>query len=138
MKEKWESPRIKVETFAPNDYVSACWGVACDVDLANAYETSNGFTNVSHRSDHCGNASNQYLQDTNNDGTFDTMTETGTDGLGDLNCVLYTDGSYTTREPYSSVKTGDHIFWTTAASGGRVWHHQGDVFAQSSTHPNRS
>jgi len=101
--------------FAPNDYVSACWDVACDVTAANTYEQSHGYNNVSHRSEHCGQGSNQYLQDTNGDGTIDTMTETGTDGLGNLQCTLYTDATCTTPESYSSVTPGSYIYWTTSA-----------------------
>ncbi|MGN0774766.1 MAG: hypothetical protein ACI4MP_13360 [Candidatus Ventricola sp.] len=31
MKEKWEAPRIAVEEFVANDYVSACFGVSCQM-----------------------------------------------------------------------------------------------------------
>ena len=75
MRAKWETPRIKVETFAPNDYVSACWGVACNVTAANQYETSIGKydpTNLFHDANNCGQASNQYIQDKNGDGTIET------------------------------------------------------------------
>ena len=140
MRAKWETPRIKVETFAPNDYVSACWGVACNVTAANQYETSIGKydpTNLFHDANNCGQASNQYIQDKNGDGTIDTMTETGTKGLGNLKCTLYTDGTYTTQESYGSVHPGDYIYWTTSA-GSRTWHHQGQAVATETAHPNRS
>lgn len=47
MKEKWETPRIVVEKFAPNDYISACYEVTCITPNNNAsfnyiYEDSNG------------------------------------------------------------------------------------------------
>ena len=140
MKAKWETPRIKVETFAPNDYVSACWGVACDVTAANQYEKTIGTynpVNLFHDAYNCGQASNQYIQDKNGDGTIDTMTETGTKGLGNLKCTLYTDGTYTTKESYSSVQPGSYIYWTTSASS-RTWHHQGRAVATETAHPNRS
>ena len=47
MKEKWETPRIVVEKFAPNDYISACYEVTCITPNNNAsfnyiYKDSNG------------------------------------------------------------------------------------------------
>ena len=47
MKEKWETPRIVVEKFAPNDYISACYEVTCITPNSNAsfnyiYKDSNG------------------------------------------------------------------------------------------------
>ena len=65
------------------------------------------------------------------------MTETGTKGLGNLKCTLYTDGTYTTQESYGSVHPGDYIYWTTSA-GSRTWHHQGQAVATETAHPNRS
>ena len=30
MKEMWETPRIAVEGFAPNDYVAVCFKLGCE------------------------------------------------------------------------------------------------------------
>lgn len=38
MKEKWIAPKTVIEEFTPNEYIAVCWGVCCDVDLANDYE----------------------------------------------------------------------------------------------------
>ena len=38
MERKWETPRVLVQEFEPNEYVTVCWGVACDVSWANDYE----------------------------------------------------------------------------------------------------
>lgn len=35
MKEKWKEPRIQVQEFMPNEYVAACWTVACIVGSGN-------------------------------------------------------------------------------------------------------
>ena len=58
MLEKWETPRVTIQEFEPNEYVAVCWGVACDVRWANDYQRRYGFWadgNVSHSSDHFGN-----------------------------------------------------------------------------------
>ncbi len=61
--------------------------------------------------------------DDNDDGTVDRMIETGTDGLGNLTCTLYTDASYNQTATFNGVTTGSYIYWTTSAADGRVWHH---------------
>ena len=145
MMKKWERPMAVVEKFEPNEYVAVCWGVACDVDWANKYEQDHGFWdkgNVSHASDHCGNSSNQVIYDRDNNGVGEAMVETGTDGLGTLNCTIYTacneqTGKFSGPISASDVGIGDTIYWTTT-SGSRTWHHKGTVTATAEGHPNRS
>lgn len=129
MIKRWETPRIAVEKFEANEYVAACWGVECDVEWANRYEWSQGDDGrgVTHDNAHCGSASNQVIFDDNNDGTADRMIETGTDGLGDLECILYTNGLYNELRDISTVQEGNMIYWTTQASDGRTWNHRGTV-----------
>ena len=132
MKTKWITPRTEIETFIPNKYIAACWGVACSVDAANQYEISNGYWdngNVSHDSDHCGDATNQYLYDDNNDGRPDRMEEIRTE-LGNLPCTIIGRNIH-------NIEIGDYIFWNTS-SGSRTWHHQGRVVGTTSGHPNAS
>ena len=66
------------------------------------------------------------------------MIETGTAGLGDLTCTIFTDERYDTVRDVSTVEVGNIIFWTTTASDGRTWNHKGTVFATAEGHPNRS
>lgn len=120
MKMRWEEPRIEVQQFMPNEYVAACWGVSCSVEAA-----------------HCGMQTNQWVIDDDGNGTVDRMIETGTDGLGDLTCTLYTGLDYKSTASFSGVTTGSYIYWTTT-SGDRTWHHQGRVVGTDSSHPNRS
>ncbi len=141
MKEKWRTPRIGIETFEANEYVAACWGVACDVNWSNNYEMKHGgdyWKGVTHDNAHCGNSSNQVIFDYNDDGTADRMIETGTDGLGDLVCTIYWDENYSEPRNVSTVQVGNTIYWTTRASDGRTWNHKGTVFATAEGHPNRS
>lgn len=142
MKKQWTLPRIFVQEFESNEYVAACWGVGCSWEVANKYEQEHGYWdngNVSHAGDHCGNTSNQVIFDYNNDGVADAMIETGTDGLGNLECTIYDSPSYSRWDiiPVNTVKVGDYIYWTTT-SGNRTWHHQGYVTATAEGHPNRS
>lgn len=69
------------------------------------------------------------------------MVETGTDGLGTLNCRIYEDctetGQFINQISASQVQVGDLIYWTTSA-GNRTWHHRGTVTATAEGHPNRS
>lgn len=139
MKKRWETPRTVVQGFEPNEYVAACWGVACFTDQANAYEISHGNWDnggISHRPEHCGSSTNQAIHtDSNNNPT--SMTEVGTDGLGNLPCTLYADPYYNNLLDISEVDPGETIYWTTTA-GNRTWHHVGRVEETYAGHPNRS
>lgn len=42
MKEMWEAPRILVEEFAPNEYVSVCYSLKCQVGLKGFTPTIDG------------------------------------------------------------------------------------------------
>lgn len=140
MKKTWEVPVIFVQQFEANEYVAACWGVGCNTAEANRIERNLGIYQpgvLDHSSDHCGLSGNQVIYDDNNDGTADRMVEVGTDGLGTLNCTIYTDSSYSTPMDVSSVSTGQTIYWTTSA-GNKTWHHVGTVFNTVPGHPNRS
>lgn len=150
MKKMWEEPSIQVQEFMPNEYVAVCWGVACSVNAANDVEKgwmldgrfpwdkeSNYENGQTHSADHCGMMTNQWVIDDNGDGTVDRMIETGTDGLGNLTCTLYTNDNYNRKASFSGVGIGSYIYWTTSA-GNRTWHHQGKVIGTDPGHPNRS
>ena len=138
-------PTMQGEMFAANEYIAACWGVSCSVDAANDVEKgwmlnrreSNYENGQTHDAAHCGMQTNQWVIDDDGNGTVDRMIETGTDGLGDLTCTLYTGPDYRWRASFSGVTTGSYIYWTTT-SGDRRWHHQGHVVGTDSSHPNRS
>lgn len=144
MKKEWCLPKAVVEEFATNEYLNTCWGVACNTDKANDWEEKNNNTQyedlgVRHQLEHCGRQTNQVLKDINSDGTFDKMIEIGTDGLGNLNCTLYTDDSYEHKKKnFKKIYIGTPLYWTTKANDGRIWHHQGTVIGMDSTCPNRS
>ena len=91
MKRKYERPMAFEETFMTNEYVAACWGVACSIDSAN--KVDKGHYGVDHVAKHCGLDTNQHIY-TNSKGVAVSMIEEGTDGLGNLTCNLYTDSTY--------------------------------------------
>lgn len=132
MKTKWITPKTEIETFVPNEYIAACWGVACDWQTANQNEKNIYHrTDVTHNGDNCGKIGNQWLVDRNDDGIPEYMEERNTKGLGTLRCNI-TSGSIET------IKPGDHITWETYASGNRTWHHLGIVQNTVPGHPNAS
>ena len=134
MKRKYERPMAFEETFMTNEYVAACWGVACSIESANKVDQNNPW--VDHKAKHCGLETNQHIY-TDSNGVAVSMIEEKTDRLGNLTCNLYTDSSYRDSKPYSSVKPGDYIYWTTK-SGHRTWHHQGYVKSTYKNRPNHS
>lgn len=140
MKQKWIRPQTTIEKFVPDEYIAACWGVKCDINWSNNYEEMQGdYSNgVTHEPAHCGNSSNQVIFDDDNDGIADRMIETGTDGLGDLTCIIYRDPGFSSIRDISTVQPKDLIYWTTTASDGRTWNHRGTVFGIDSARPNHS
>lgn len=133
MKEKWMAPRTVIEEFTPNEYIAVCWGVACNTIYANNYEKRIHNEGQTHSPNYCGLQSHQYLEDWNNDGIPESMVEKDTDGQGTLTCKIYTDGSYSNIKDFSTVKRGETLYWTTSASDGRVWHHQGVVASENAS-----
>lgn len=159
-KKTYEKPVLHAERFTPNEYVAVCWLVACAYDAANTYEmnhystTENGWggrgeksyktwyqLGCTHDQAHCGTSTNQVIYDDDNNGVADRMIEVGTDGLGDLECSIYSDADYTTPLAVSAVTKGMYIYWTTASDSDgndKVWHHQGQVLQSNDLRPNMS
>lgn len=147
MKRIYVTPNASVEEFVANEYVAGCygrWAVACDYDAANnveknvygTYSATPSGNQVNHGAAGCGTSSKQYVEVV--DDVVKSMKEVNT-GVGqDLPCTVYTDGTYSTKADISEIKAGDYIYWTTSASGDRVWHHQGLVSGTLSGRPNHS
>ena len=142
MKKMWSEPRIAVQEFVPNEYVAACFKLACgrgsDPSLPYGSHWQTGeWGNVSHSTigtpHTCGDASaNRVITD--DGGFFQSVGEfNGEQGWlnGGFDYILQKDGNNT-------VDAGDVIFWHTTASDGRKWTHWGVVQQQDSSHPNHS
>ena len=138
---EYVTPRMTGETFAANEYIAACWGVACVTDSANTLEEEFYHnpvqSGITHDPNYCGQTTHQWIIDSDNDNVAESMVEINTNGLGSLPCTIYYNERYWFQRDISTVKSGDYIYWTTS-SGDRVWHHQGRVTDTVPGHPNRS
>lgn len=146
MKKRWVEPRVQVEEFMPNEYVAACYQLACQRGPENSLTYGDHWNspekgNVSHSPlgtlDTCGDPSaNRVITD--DGGLFQSVGEyNGEQGWlnGGLDRILNQAGSADTIDP------GDVIFWHTNASGkgdNRKWNHWGVVQQQDPNHPNHS
>ena len=135
-KKTWSMPQATVQAFEANEYVAACWGVACDVmgGEQSGDDPMRPSEGLGHNRIYCGQTSHQLIT-TDENGIAIAMTEIDTrKSLGtDLPCTLYTDGSYTTTRDIRTVKEGDYIYWTTSKDT-RTWSHHGKVVAGSTNH----
>ena len=128
MKKHYVKPIMVGEKFLADEYVSACWGVACDTDAANHIERDLDNNPIGgHRKTECGRFDQQAIV-TNSNNVATGMVEIGT-AFGDLDCDLYTDGTYTEKLDASTVKNGDTIYWITEGNymGKQIYHHVGKV-----------
>lgn len=150
MKRAYERPLLAVELFEANEYVAACWYVACNYGAANEVEWGMKPTNPNNKGDNnytdgqthaagqCGTSGNQVIV-TDANGVATGMYEiNSTTGVKNLECVLYTGSNYKQTASYSGVEVGDYIYWTTKLENGTTWYHQGEVMGVSEAHPNRS
>lgn len=143
MKKQYITPVMTEELFQANEYVAACWTIACArATDGNSVEPSVKGQEVTHgkygKNSGCGFAENQVIS-SNGDGTV-KMTEVLTRQNGDLPCTI-TDSSWnqiTLKE--KDVKIGETVYWTTSATDGtgRVWHHYGQVQSAGSGNANHS
>ena len=143
MLEKWETPRVTIQEFEPNEYVAACWQIACSVGAKGDENYANpdpmnpndpGITH-SHNSDKtgCGWAHSQYIVEVS-DGVFN-VTEYGQNILP---CSLTKNDHWRNLEStITDVEPGNKIYWTTSLDN-RTWYHYGTVGAEDPNHPNRS
>ena len=142
MEKKWEKPVTVVEKFEANEYVAACFKLACgrgsDPSFPHGQHWKTGESgNVSHSTigtpNTCGDAdANRVITD--DGGVFQSVGElNGEQGWlnGGLDYILQRDGDNT-------VDPGDVIFWHTNASDGRKWNHWGVVQREDPNHPNHS
>ena len=142
MEKKWEKPVTVVEKFEANEYVAACFKLACgrgsDPSLPyGAYWERGERGDVSHSPigtpNTCGDANaNRVITD--DGGFFQSVGDlNGEQGWlnGGLDYVLQRDGNGT-------VDPNDVIFWHTNASDGRRWNHWGIVQQEDPNHPNHS
>lgn len=150
----WIKPAAAAENYLVNQSVSngPCIAIACDVTAANNYEGSKnlwgdhgGFNSnfqayVNHTVGNtvdggCGTAANNALivQGSKVIGMKEIHNQTG---INELNCTMYTDGTYQQKAINIDYVPNTTIYWTTESNYydrgrliTRVWHHQGLIQA---------
>ena len=128
-KRRWVCPQANVQEFEANEYVAACWGVACDVmgDSQSGKDPMRPNEKLGHNKDYCGQLSHQYIMtDENNVPTEMIEIDTKKSLNGKLPCTIYTDGTYQIVRDIRTVSVGDYIYWTTSKDT-RTWSHHGRV-----------
>ena len=129
---EYVTPCVSEEVFAADEYVAACWGVACarakENDAPDWQEDAT--KDVSHHrypeGTGCGYASNQWIIEKPDGSVF--MTEGNTRQQGDLECTITnSDWSVVQGLNANNITNGQTIYWITNASdgSGRTWPHYG-------------
>ena len=128
---RYETPMMREECFAANEYVAACWQVACDIRGKDTHASNQGRQGVTHREEHCGTAANQVIH---KDGSGYTMIEENVENQQDLRCTITTPNWGPERVLDQAPKNGDIIYWTTTGVMGNTpttWYHRGTVKSAS-------
>lgn len=150
----WIRPAAAAENYLVNQSVSngPCIAIACNVTAANDYERSKNLWGdqgdfnsslqayVNHTVGNtvdggCGTAANNALivQGSKVIGMKEIHNQTG---INELNCTMYTDGTYQHKAINIDYVPNTTIYWTTESNYldrgrtiTRVWHHQGLIKA---------
>ena len=123
---RYETPMMREERFAANEYVAACWQVACRVRGADTHASNQGRQGVTHREEHCGTAANQVIH--KNESGY-TMTEVKVENQDDLPCTITTSDWQPIALNHDPIN-GETIYWTTSGKMGNTpttWYHHGTV-----------
>ena len=147
MKKQWTSPRILVQKFEANEYVAACYMLAChrgpndDCSEGDFWNGREYGPSVSHSPlgtpGTCGDASaNRVITD--DGGLASSVGEFNKDEgwlSGGIDYIVQKDGNGT-------LDPGDVVFWHTEQKLGIIpfkrWNHWGYVQQQDPSHPNHS
>ena len=127
----YTTPVMSEEVFEADEYVAACWKVACARSGTDDFDEKVLGKDVTHKlydgNKGCGYADNQWIEE-NGDGTY-SMTERNTVNQGNLTCIMTNSEWNNPTTTISSVKGGDKLYWITNANDGsnRTWHHYGTV-----------
>lgn len=142
MKKNYVTPRIVSEEFAANEYVSACFYIACE--YSGETININGHSQR-HSATGCGKATNQAItvhSGTLQSGATISITELNAKVLGrptqDLPCYFVpSEHAQSPRNKrISGVKDGETIYWVTDV--GYWMSHKGTVHYTDSNRPNHS
>ena len=139
MKKRYVTPAMMEELFQANEYVAACWTIACARGHDGNSVESSGVTHGTTGEDSgCGYAKNQVISSAGNG--LVKMTEVLTQQAHDLDCTITDNKWNPINLKESDVKIGETVYWTTSATddSGRVWHHYGQVQSAGKGNANHS
>ena len=134
MKKKvYQKPLLMSEDFVPQEYVAACWTLACtqrkdgdEVSKSDPYDIQSGGHYYMDHSGSCSSAANNVIA--NNNGVI-TVRENNSE-QGWLDCTVVSPASWTDVTPNMEVT------WTTTnALGNKTWTHKGTAGALMPGHP---
>ena len=132
---RWETPRTVVQGFEANEYVAACWYIACDYGEIGMNDPKGGLYHAAYSNGTgCGHADNQVIREIR-DGVFRLREE---DGFGeDYNLRMTRSENYDGLSwDLTNVQLDETIYWTSTGSDGTTWYHKGTV--ESTSNVNRS
>lgn len=144
MKKTYLKPTAYIEAFSANEYVAACYSLACKVGsketnpVTNTIWHSGSNGEEKHESSgkgNCSDAGSNYLTVDSN-GNFMSLEE----WRSDMNKWLHgTKVDYQDLNNDHKCGPGDYIAWNTSTSDGkRTCHHWGIAAVADSKHPNHS
>lgn len=150
MKETWETPRIAVEKFAPNEYVSSCLTVTLTCALPGSSKNQVGDGDSTVTDDNgmwhglCGDPSVSFISDSGSgyetsNGKIDLNRKISNIRYGDI----VTSNNYKPNMPtYGSTvrSTGTYFATWDSTDGAGIYHHYGsaNVTYIDNSHPNHS
>lgn len=143
MKKKWETPRMYIEEFAPNEYVSVCLYLECAIPGDSPYECYDGQIPKRIFNFDIGSwggieispdGQEHYRCGLRTTSTYDAERNKGfwwTDGK--------IDRSVTVSDVHINSKDGrNYVTWKTTDQNGVVYQHYGYGYVAETTLPNRS
>lgn len=149
MKRIYEKPMAYAENFVANEYVAACYYLACLVGSKGTFSKNDKENylwksdekgdGVWHSANTKGTCSDKYANRviTDNGGIFEKVQEnnSASGGQGWINGGF--DGFIDKK--HDGMNAGDIVYWhTNNADGSRQWNHYGVLEAADSKHPNHS
>lgn len=144
MKKKWEEPSVMIQEFVPNEYVAACYTLACSVGpshtnapygfLWNSPERGDVSHSSASESGTCADASANRII-TNDNGVIVSIGEHNNQ-QGWLRAEL---DEWVDVNEDGICNPGDVIYWhTVSRNGDRRWNHWGYAAAEIASRPNHS
>lgn len=145
MRRKYERPMAYEESFVANEYVAACYYLACEKEsnpalcIATNWETPEFGPDTTHAK---GYKKNSCTDPQANRVVSDTGLLHGAQ-VGEYNWKQgwITGGidKWVDTTPKGQINTGDIVYWhTLSADGKRRWNHVGTIKNVDSSHPNHS